>query len=84
MKIVLDVMKIHKCFRVIGFHIEKKFFCLTTLWYYNERYDSGCGLFRFQIGRFIERKGKRGVRIEVFGFSWEWFKATIGVEYRKV
>ena len=74
MLMVVEISKLHKIFRVIGVFVGKKVFCLTLLWYYNERYDSGKGLFRIQIGRFIEYKEKIGIRVEALRFSWDWFK----------
>ncbi len=76
MLIVVEMSKICKVFRVIGLYISRKTFCLTLLWYYKERYDSGNGLFRLQIGEFLEYGGKQGVRIETFRYSWLWFKKT--------
>lgn len=77
MRITLDISR-HttlKCFRVIGIQIDSNIFCLTTLWSYKERYDSGVGLFRIQVGKFIEYEEKVGIKIEILGFSWDWFKA---------
>lgn len=77
MLMVVEVSKYRKMFRIIGIYISKTMFCLTLLWYYNERYDSGKGLFRIQAGRFIECK--EGIRIEGLGFSWNWFKKGSGL-----
>ncbi len=79
MLIVLEATKLHKVFRAIGFLLDKNILCLTLLWYYRERYDSGKGLFRFQCGKFIEYGEKVGIKIEVLRFSWAWFKKDSGL-----
>lgn len=76
MKIVFDILQIHKCFRVFSFHIARHIFCFTLLWYYNERYDDGKGLFRLRVGKFIECRGKSGIQIELLRFSWKRFKKS--------
>ncbi len=74
MLIVLEASRLQKVYRAIGIFIIRRTFCLTLLWFYNERYDSGKGLFRLQVGQFIEYKGKVGIRIEGLGFSYIWLK----------
>jgi len=80
MKIVLDILQIHKCFRIIGIHICKGVLCLTVLWYYKETYDSGVGLFRIQIGEFVEYREKFGIKIETLSFSLSWFKKSRSID----
>ncbi len=78
MLIVVEASKVRKVFRIVGVFLEKYMFCFTLLWYYNERYDSGKGVFRLQVGKFIEYGEKVGVKIEVARFSWAWFKKASG------
>lgn len=75
---LLEISRICKCFTLAGVQIDRTVFCLTLLWYYKERYDSGVGLFRIAVGKFIERENKIGINIEFLGFSWNWYKSVLG------
>ena len=79
MLMVVEISKFHKIFRVFGVYVERAMFCLTLLWYYNERYDSGKGLLRIQAGRFMEYKEKIGIKVEILRFAWSWLKKDSGL-----
>lgn len=71
---LLTFRKIHKVYQFATIYINWSFFQISLLWYFRERHDSGFGLFRFGIGRFVECDNKFGLNIQILWFSRRWLR----------
>ena len=77
MLINIEISEICKVFRIVGLYFDRHTFCLTLLWYYKARYDTGKGLFRLHVGKFVEYNDKVGIKLDIARFSWAWFKKDV-------
>ncbi len=66
---ILIIRKIHKIYQLAVIFISLKFFQISLCWCFRERYDSGFGLFRFGIGRFVECDNRFGLSIQILWFN---------------
>ncbi len=66
-----------KSFSVASLFMSKTNFCVRTCIYYKERYDDGYGLFYLEIGRFIEKRNRIGVKIKFLGHERVWYKKEV-------
>lgn len=71
---ILQIRDCCKCFTLVSLFIDRLCFAAKLCIYYRERYDSGTGLFYFQIGRFAERRSQFGIKIQVLRYEWAWYK----------
>lgn len=67
----------NKSFSLASLFVSRMCFCVRVCLYYRAEYDSGFGLFYWEIGRFAERRGQFGTRIRFLWWEGVWYKKVV-------